>query len=81
MQATAKDLRFHTRELLEVVDRGEEVLISFRGKLRAKMVPPDVSDQDREDASALFGIWGDNEQVQEVDTYVRSIRKGRRHVD
>ncbi len=32
MKATAKELRFHTKELLDTVSRGEEVTIIYRGK-------------------------------------------------
>ena len=32
MKATAKDLRFHSKELLDTVNRGEEVVITYRGK-------------------------------------------------
>ena len=39
MKATAKDLRFHSKEILDTVSRGEEVIITFRGKPRAKLVP------------------------------------------
>jgi prevent-host-death family protein len=39
MKATAKDLRFHSKELIETVKRGEEVVITFRGKPCAKLVP------------------------------------------
>jgi len=39
MKATAKDLRFQSRELLNTVKRGEEVVITYRGKPCAKLVP------------------------------------------
>ena len=39
MKATAKDLRFHSKELLDTVNRGEEVVITFRGKPCAKLIP------------------------------------------
>ena len=39
MKATAKDLRFHSKELIETVNRGEEVVITFRGKPCAKLIP------------------------------------------
>ncbi len=32
MRASAKDLRFHSKNLLDVVSRGEEVIITYRGK-------------------------------------------------
>ena len=46
MQATSKDLRFHTKEILDAAMRGEEVVITFHGKPCAKIVPittPDYS--------------------------------------
>ncbi len=39
MKATAKDLRFYAKELLESANRGEEVIITYRGKPYAKLVP------------------------------------------
>ena len=76
MKATAKDLRFHSKELLETAKRGEEVVITFRGKPCAKLVP--FEEEKSETAQyKLFGIWKDYEQSQNVDEYVRSLRKGR----
>jgi len=76
MKATAKDLRFHSTELLNTVKRGEEVIITYRGKPCAKLVPITAA----ETAVApndLFGIWKDNEQVEDVESHVRNIRQGR----
>ncbi len=39
MKATAKELRVHSRELLDAVSRGEDVVITFRGKPCARLVP------------------------------------------
>ena len=76
MKATAKDLRFHSKELLDTVSRGEEVIITFRGKPCAKLIPY------REKKAGitkneLFGIWKDNDIVQDVEEYIRKLRKGR----
>ena len=76
MKATAKDLRFHSKELLDTVSRGEEVIITFRGRPCAKLIPY----HDKRKVSAeneLFGIWKDNDRIQDVDEYVRGLRKGR----
>lgn len=76
MKATAKDLRFHSKELLDSVYRGEEVVITFRGKPCAKLVPyQEIKKQTGK--NELFGIWKDNEISQNVDEYVRNLRKGR----
>lgn len=78
MKATAKDLRFNSKELLDTVSRGEEVVITYRGKPCAKLVPyvqtdtiePKIKDE-------FFGIWKDNIEVNDINKYVREIRKGR----
>ena len=76
MKATAKDLRFHSKELLDTVNRGEEVVINFRGKPCAKLIP--YEEKNKEIAkNELFGIWKDNDMVQDVDEYIRGLRKGR----
>ncbi len=76
MYSTAKELRFHTKELLESVSRGEEVIITYRGKPLAKLVPIEKSKKDLQETEELFGIWKDKE-IDDVNSYVRNLRKGR----
>jgi prevent-host-death family protein len=80
MKSTAKNLRFHTKEILDTVSRGEEVTITHRGKPCAKLIPikkdPDNNDNNDNEAS-LFGIWEDYNKANNVADYVRDIRKGR----
>jgi len=76
MEATAKDLRFHSTELLNTVKRGEEVTITFRGKPCAKLVPIEDNEKPIE-KNELFGIWKNNKETKAVDNYVRNMRKGR----
>ncbi len=76
MKATAKDLRFRSKELIDSVSRGEEVIITFRGKPCAKLVPyRDLKNKKEE--NELFGIWKDGDIAENVDEYVRNLRKGR----
>ena len=76
MKATAKDLRFHSKELIDSVRRGEEVIITFRGKPCAKLVPyQDIKNKAEE--NELFGMWKDNDIVDNVSEYIRNLRKGR----
>lgn len=76
MKATAKDLRFQSRELLNTVSRGEEVVITYRGKPCAKLVPYHKQ-RKKIEKDELFGIWKEHEDIQNVEEYVRSLRKGR----
>ena len=77
MYATAKDLRFHSKSLLDAVSRGEEVIITYRGKPCAKMVPIEGKRVSKEQKDDLFGIWKDHDLVMDVETYVRNLRKRR----
>jgi len=76
MKATAKDLRFHSKELIESVSRGEEVVITFRGKPCAKLVPYHEL-KNKTEENKLFGMWKDNDTIENVNEYVRNLRKGR----
>lgn len=77
MYSTAKELRFHTKELLESVSRGEEVIITFRGKPYAKLVPIKESKKNLRDTKELFGIWKDRTDLDDVNSYLRNLRKER----
>jgi len=55
MKATAKDLRFQSRELLNTVKRGGEVVITYRGKPCAKLVPYHKERKTNKE-DELFGI-------------------------
>ncbi len=81
MESTAKELRFHTKEILDSVHRGEEVLITFRGKPYAKIVPLKESKKDKDAKNELFGIWKNRKDMDDVEGYVRSLRRGRTHAD
>ena len=77
MRATAKDLRFNSKSLLDVVCRGEEVIITYRGKPCAKLIPINEADKKELKADPLFGIWKNNQDVKNVEKYVRRLRKAR----
>ena len=77
MRASAKELRSKSHKLLEAVSRGEEVVITYRGKARARIVRYKRTSDARVAKHALFGMWADNSQVTDVDRYVRDLRKGR----
>jgi len=82
MRATAKDLRFHTRELLESISRGEEVIITYRGKPHAKLIPFNSSSKLKEETTnPLRGIWRDHKESKDVYKYINNLRKGRQDVD
>lgn len=81
MKATAKDLRFHSKEILESISRGEEVIITYRGKARAKIIPLENKEKSKIEKNELFGIWRDNDNIKNVNQYLRRLRKGRFYAD
>ena len=78
MKATAKDLRFHSKELLDTARRGEEVLITYRGKPYAKLVGiSSDDDQARDEGNKLFGIWSDHDETRDVEQFIDTTRESR----
>ena len=73
MTVTAKDLRFNISMLFETLSRGEDIIITYRGKAKAKLIPTNNKNSKKEDIA--FGIWDD--QKNSVDEVVRSLRRGR----
>lgn len=76
MQATSKDLRFHTKEILDAAMRGEEVIITYRGKPCAKIVPINKSIRVNKE-NEFCGMWRDRDDMDNVDNYVRKLREAR----
>ncbi|MDF7798398.1 type II toxin-antitoxin system prevent-host-death family antitoxin [Pontiellaceae bacterium B1224] len=76
MKATVKDLRYNLKNIMESVDRGEEVLITNRGRVKARIVPADASPMETTE-NPFVGMWSDRDDMEDVDSYVRNLRKGR----
>jgi len=84
MKVTTKALRTRAREILECLDRGEPVTITYRGKPRARLlrIRKDTGTTDyASDTFPVFGMWKDREDMESVDAYLRDLRKGRFHAD
>jgi len=77
MKVTAKDLRAQTRRLLDAVDRGEQVVITYRGKPRARLVPADAHIPTPRHDTGLFGLWSDDERSRDVGEFVDDLRRPR----
>jgi prevent-host-death family protein len=77
MQATSKDLRFHTKEILDAAMRGEEVVITFHGKPCAKIVPITTGSNQESKQNEFCGMWKDRTDMDDIESYVRNLRKRR----
>lgn len=74
MIASAKDLRFNINLLFDVISKGEDVTITYRGKPKAKLISSEKKYQEKDDS--IFGMLKDDKR--DVDTIVRDLRKGRK---
>ena len=79
MELTTKELRSHTRVLLDTVARGETVTITYRGRPSARVVRIDDSESAKVGAAGneLFGLWADREDLDDVAAHVRGLRQSR----
>ena len=74
MTVTAKDLRFHISMLFNLLSKGEDITVTYRGKPKAKLVS--IADDTSENKSTeMFGMWRDKDE--DVDRCIRNIRSGR----
>lgn len=76
MEATAKDLRFYAGDLLERAHKGEEVVITYRGRPYARLVPYEQGLQELPESEA-FGMWKDRNELHDVENWIRKQREGR----
>jgi prevent-host-death family protein len=77
MHASAKDLRFYSKNLLDAISRGEEIIITYRGKPCAKLTSLTETGKKQTQSDPLFGIWQDHADSKDVAKYVRNLREGR----
>ncbi len=75
-KATAKDLRQRTAALLDDVRKGQEILITYRGKSVALLVPAEAI-QAKPINPVGFGLWRDRKEMQKVDKWLRELRAPR----
>lgn len=83
MNATIVDLRYHMKDVLRAIDRGETVTVLHRGKEKAKLVPivpsSPASDEGtpKTEDQPLFGLWKEREDLNDPASYLRKLRQPR----
>jgi len=79
MEVTTKQLRIEPGRIISQAVDGQEITITYRGKPRAKIVPISGRKEllSEEPGSELFGIWKNRKETENVEQFVRNIRKGR----
>ena len=79
MEITTKQLRMAPGRIISLVNTGQEITITYRGKPYAKIVPiaRKVKKNFEKIEDELFGIWKNRKDMGDVEQYIRKIRKGR----
>jgi prevent-host-death family protein len=80
MTITAKQLRSQPGRIISQAANGQEITITYRGKPSAKIIP--IAGRkihfSEEHENELFGIWKDRKNTENVEQFVRNIRKGKK---
>lgn len=78
MEVSTKELRIQPGRIIDQVVNGEEVTVTFRGKALARIVPMSSREsREQQDEPGTFGMWKDHDQVDSVESEVRTMRGGR----
>jgi prevent-host-death family protein len=84
MEITTKQLRIQPGRVISQVNNGQEITVTYRGKACAKIIPIKSKIENKknitleETDNELFGMWKDREDMEDVEQYVRNMRKGRK---
>jgi len=80
MVITMQQLKTQPSRIFGKINKGQEMAISYKGKICAKIVPLNVKSANNEIDSdnELFGMWKDRDDIGNASQYVRKIRKTRK---
>jgi prevent-host-death family protein len=80
MEITTKQLRIQPGRIISQVNNGQEIIVTYRGKACAKIVPVAARNNvhSEDDGDEIFGMWKARKEMEDVEKYVRNIRKGRK---
>ena len=77
MFVTLKELKIQPGRIVSAVEGGTEVIVTVRGVPTAKIIPIKNHKSETDFDASAFGIWADRDDIEDVDGYVRNLRKGR----
>ena len=80
MNATVLDLRKNMKHILAVIDRNEQITLTYRGSKKAVIVPCNYGKTRISTADhPVFAMWDDHDKLDDVDSFIRTIRKTRKN--
>ena len=75
MKASIVDLRYHMKDVLRAIDRGETVTVLYRGKEKARLVPLAAKEKPKKASDhPACGMWADREDMADPVAYIRKMR-------
>ncbi len=74
MDYSIKELRQKTKEIIDLVDQGKSITITYRGQRKARVV---ALDRRPTKIKIGFGMWSDNLELRDSSAVVRETRRGR----
>ncbi len=77
MKVTALEIRKCMPEIISALERNEEVTLSYRGKDKAVIRPITSGKKTSLNNHPALGMWKDRDELDNVDAYIRNLRKGR----
>jgi antitoxin (DNA-binding transcriptional repressor) of toxin-antitoxin stability system len=81
MEIIVELLKIQPEWIISEISKGNEITITWHGKPSAKIVPI-YNDRENciieEAGDELFGIWKNKKDIEDVDQYVRNMRKRRK---
>ncbi|MHC4874306.1 MAG: type II toxin-antitoxin system Phd/YefM family antitoxin [Planctomycetota bacterium] len=78
MNASFLDLRKNTKKILSALEHNERVTLTYRGKKKALLIPCTENKENTNVADhKAVGMWKDRDDIEDVSSYVRELRKGR----
>jgi prevent-host-death family protein len=80
MVITTKQLRIESGRIISRAANGQEITVTYRGKPQAKIVPIASRNSHAlgKGESELFGMWKNRKETENVEQFVRNLRKGRK---
>jgi prevent-host-death family protein len=79
MEIAAELLNIQPEWIISEINKGQEITITWNGKPSAKIIPiNNIENIKDESDDELFGIWKNKKDIEDVDQYVRNIRKWRK---
>ena len=77
MFVTLKELKIQPGRIVSAVEEGAEVIVTVRGVPTVKIIPFKTQRPETDFDTSTFGIWENRDDMDDVDEFVRNLRKGR----